>query len=189
MPRPRSVGALPQLSSEALKPVISDTSPGIASALNAIVAAGNSTTVRRLLIDRSGFPLADDVPSFLLFNQLIYRGAGRPTDMADAIDVSRSYISRIVGRMEVAGLIVRAPDPDDDRSLVIGLTEHGRDIAVKVVESAEGMFSSVADELTTDELATLERLLIKLARSMDHATSRLLTQISGERWLADSDST
>jgi DNA-binding MarR family transcriptional regulator len=178
---------MPHLLDRDRRPVVSDEAPGIASALNAIVAAGTSTTFRRLLIDQSGFPLADDTPSFLLFNQLIYRGAARPTDMADAIDVSRSYISRIVSRMEAAGLIMRAPDPDDDRSLIIALTDSGREIAQRVVQAGERMFSSIADEWSADDLATLERLIIKLARSMDTASSQLLAQVSGERWLARPD--
>lgn len=187
MPRPQSVRTMPHLPDHELRPVVSDDAPGIASALNAIVATGNSTTFRKLLIDGSAFPLPDDTPSFLLFNQLIYRGAARPTDMADAIDVSKSYVSRIVSRMEAAGLIVRAPDPVDDRSLIIALTEYGREIAQSVVRAGEQMFSSIAEDWSADELATLERLIVKLARSMDMASSQLLAQVSGERWLGRPD--
>lgn len=188
MPRQSHIQTLPHLSEEALLPVIPDDTPGLGSALSAIVAASNSTTLRRLVITGSGFPLADDMPAFLLFNQLIYRGAARPTDIADAIDMSRSNISRIVSRMEEAGLIIRAPDPADDRALIIALTPHGREIAQQAVQVSNSIFSSMVDEWTPEELALLEKLIIKLAQSMDTASDHLLARVAGTPWLQQSES-
>lgn len=183
MPRPSRIRTLPHLEDEALRPVVPDDTPGLGSALSAIVAASNSTTLRQLVLTGSGFPLADDMPAFLVFNQLIYRGAARPTDIADAIDMSRSSISRIVSRMEEAGLIIRAPDPIDDRALIVALTPSGREVAERAVQVSNSIFSSVVDDWRQDEVALLEKLVIKLAQSMDTASGHLLARVAGTRWL------
>lgn len=60
------------------------------------------------------FPV-DDVSMFLVVNQLAYRGALRPTDIADALGLGRPNISRVAARLADERLIVRVADPGDER--------------------------------------------------------------------------
>ncbi|WAH97330.1 MarR family winged helix-turn-helix transcriptional regulator [Arthrobacter sp. MMS18-M83] len=182
MPRPKTVAELPHLDTEGMQPIRSGQRPELGSALNFIVTASNSAAMRELVMERSDFPLRGDMPAFLLLNQLVYRGAARPTDMADAIQTSRSSVSRIVTRLEAAGLIMRTPDPNDDRALVIGLTLSGRTVGQRIVDLGEQIFSSVLDEWSEDELIFLERLVVKLARSMERASRHLFSSVSGPSW-------
>jgi len=50
----------------------------------------------------------------------------RQRDLARAVLLTRSGLSRLVDRLEAAGLVRRAPDPADRRGAFVILTEEGR---------------------------------------------------------------
>lgn len=49
----------------------------------------------------------------------------RMTDLANAVVLTKSGLTSLVDRMEVAGLIERRPDPDDRRATRIHITSEG----------------------------------------------------------------
>jgi DNA-binding MarR family transcriptional regulator len=49
----------------------------------------------------------------------------RVNDIADALSITVGGTSKLVDRIEAAGLCVRRPNPDDRRSSLISLTPHG----------------------------------------------------------------
>ena len=51
----------------------------------------------------------------------------RVKDLADAVVLSPTAMSRFVDRVEAAGYVRREPDPDDRRALQIALTDAGAD--------------------------------------------------------------
>lgn len=51
----------------------------------------------------------------------------RMTDLADALLLSRSGVTRLISRLEDVGSVVRYPSADDGRGVVAELTECGRD--------------------------------------------------------------
>src|SRR3712207_6465667 len=53
-------------------------------------------------------------------------GSERMTDLADAVVYSRSGLTYQAGRLEKAGLLTRAPAPDDERSVIVTITRAGR---------------------------------------------------------------
>ena len=52
----------------------------------------------------------------------------RPTDLTGTLMLTSSGTTKRLDRLERAGLIERAPDPQDRRSVLIGLTGKGREI-------------------------------------------------------------
>ncbi len=50
----------------------------------------------------------------------------RMQDLAEAVVLSRTRISRVVDEMESAGLVERRPNPADRRSILVAITRHGR---------------------------------------------------------------
>lgn len=50
----------------------------------------------------------------------------RMSDLGAAAVLSREHISRVVGELERAGLVVRVPNPDDKRSSFATITDAGR---------------------------------------------------------------
>lgn len=149
------------------------------SALQAIVTWGTSSAFRERLLRASDFPLPDDLPAFLLLNQLTYRGAARPTELADAIQTGRSNVSKIVRRLEEAGLVERAPDPRDDRAVTVLLTAEGRATSRRIMATTLAEFGVAFDGWSREDIDDLEGLLVRLARSLDALPGHPLSTIAG----------
>ena len=53
-------------------------------------------------------------------------GSQRMTDLADGVVYSRSALTYQAGLLEKAGLVTRAPSPDDERGITVTITDAGR---------------------------------------------------------------
>ncbi|MFE7891537.1 MarR family winged helix-turn-helix transcriptional regulator [Streptomyces sp. NPDC057412] len=87
-------------------------------------------------------------------------GSHRMTDLADGVVYSRSGLTYQVGLLEKEGLVVRAPSPDDERSITVTLTDAGRELLAKVlpghIEVVSGLLFA---PLSADDVRTLAGLL------------------------------
>lgn len=88
----------------------------------------------------------------------------RMQELADAVLLSKSGLTRLVDRMEEAGLVHRAKCPDDRRGTLAELTEHGY---TRLRETApthlKGVKHHFVDELTDEEAEVLEAALGRIA--------------------------
>jgi DNA-binding MarR family transcriptional regulator len=64
--------------------------------------------------------------------------------LADHTGLDPIYISKLVRRLESAGLIERAPDPADSRAVTLSITEEGR----RVVDRAIAIVHELQEHLT-----------------------------------------
>lgn len=172
MPRDRSVGTAAVFSADAMAPLIGADGPDLQTAVYDIVTWATSEALRTRLMQASDFPLGHDLPAFRLLTQLVYRGAARPTDMADAIETSRSNVTRIGRRLEDAGLVARRPDRTDDRAVVLGLTEEGRRVGQRILAAGQELFAPVLGNWADEEVGALQRLLLELARRLGATAER-----------------
>lgn len=79
--------------------------------------------------------------------------------------LSQPALSRMVARLVSRGLVARAADPADGRGVLLSLTEAGRQAQRRVGRRhARGVAAAVSRSLTSDELAQLESLCVRLAR-------------------------
>ena len=60
-------------------------------------------------------------------------GSERMTDLADGVVYSRSGLTYQAGLLEKAGLVVRAPSVDDERSVTVTITDTGRSRIDRVI--------------------------------------------------------
>ncbi|MEZ0094898.1 MarR family winged helix-turn-helix transcriptional regulator [Streptacidiphilus sp. EB129] len=60
-------------------------------------------------------------------------GRQRMTDVADRLVHSRSGLTYQVAQLAEAGLVAKAPSPDDERSVIVSLTEQGRALLGRVM--------------------------------------------------------
>lgn len=92
----------------------------------------------------------------------------RMNALADELVISRGGVTRIIARMEEAGLVQRVTPPEDRRATYARLTDAGRDAAASATPV---LLELVADgfgrHLELDELMELSRLSAKLLRGMD----------------------
>jgi DNA-binding MarR family transcriptional regulator len=103
-------------------------------------------------------------------------GRVRMYEMADCCAISRSGLTRLVARLEAAGLVVRRPGRTDPRQVFACLTPAGRVQLGEMIEvHVEGIESRFLSELTgaqTSQLAAIWRRLL----SSDPSARRNLEQ-------------
>lgn len=151
----------------------------LSAAMQALITTMNSSALREQIYEASEFPLQDDLPAFLLVNQLIYRTTARPTDLADAIGTGRSNVSKIVRRLELAGLVGRMPDPEDGRHTVIGLTAEGRVAADRIARVVGTSYDLIFENWSAEDFDQLERLVVRLVNDIDLQMEQSVERIAG----------
>lgn len=86
-------------------------------------------------------------------------GQLRLSDLASAIVLSPSGLSKLLDRMEASGLIQREPDPDDARASLATLTPEGRALVERARRShhalLEQTFGAALDDRDIAELARI----------------------------------
>jgi DNA-binding MarR family transcriptional regulator len=83
----------------------------------------------------------------------------RMADLADAVLLTRSGISRLVDRLEARGLVERAPCPMDARGLNAALTEAGAELLqLALATHLAGVRARFIDRLVAEGVARLESI-------------------------------
>jgi DNA-binding MarR family transcriptional regulator len=80
-------------------------------------------------------------------------------------------ISRILKLLEKKGLILKKPDPRDKRRNSIHLTSSGRELQAPLTRVVEEYCSSVFQDLTTDEIAYLQRVHERIIANIDRLST------------------
>lgn len=88
----------------------------------------------------------------------------RMTELADAVLLSRSGVTRLVDRLEKVGLVTRSRVVDDGRGVAAELTEQGLNrLRTAATTHLRGIRDHFAEHLDDADLADLERVSRKLA--------------------------
>lgn len=94
-------------------------------------------------------------------------GSERMTDLADGVVYSRSGLTYQAGLLEKAGLVTRAPSPDDERSITVSITDEGRALLAKVLPGhAEVIEQLLFAQLEGDDVQALADLLVPVRDHM-----------------------
>ena len=87
-------------------------------------------------------------------------GSLRMTDLADGVVYSRSGLTYQAGLLEKRGLVTRAPSAQDERSIVVTVTDAGRDLVAQVLPGhIEVVGQMLFATLSPDDVQQLTRLL------------------------------
>src|SRR3954471_4282460 len=85
------------------------------------------------------------------------RGPLTPSELASLERIQRPTATRVISRLEEAGLVERAADPAGGRWCVVAITEEGTALLEHVRTRKDAFLAQRLEELDADELATLER--------------------------------
>jgi DNA-binding MarR family transcriptional regulator len=95
-------------------------------------------------------------------------GSLRMHELADRLLLSRSATTRFADRLERAGLIERQSATSDRRGTVVLLTTDGREELKRTAPvHMRGIAEHFVSRFDDDELATIEKLFIRLAPERD----------------------
>jgi DNA-binding MarR family transcriptional regulator len=100
-------------------------------------------------------------------------GSERMTDLADGVVYSRSGLTYQAGLLEKAGLVVRAPSVDDERSVTVTVTDAGRSRIDRVIPGhVEVLRQQLFAALTRAQTQALGDLLAPVRDHMRTAPPR-----------------
>jgi DNA-binding MarR family transcriptional regulator len=131
--------------------------------MQSISADHELATRLRLAVTRSARRLrqaagSDLSPSLTAALATVERhGPLTPTELAARERVQRPTVTRLVARLEDAGLVARAGDPGDRRSSLITVTPTGRALLATARTRKDAFLSERLDQLAPADRATLER--------------------------------
>lgn len=102
----------------------------------------------------------------LLLLQLWQEDGASQSQLAEAMEVDISTITKAVQRMERAGLLKRSPDAEDARISRVYLTERGRALHEPVMQVWNTVEARLGADLTETEQVLLRRLLLHLIANL-----------------------
>ncbi|MFG1792098.1 MarR family winged helix-turn-helix transcriptional regulator [Nocardia sp. NPDC049149] len=98
--------------------------------------------------------------------------AVRMTALAEMLSFTSGGCSKLVDRMEAAGLIRREPDPHDRRVALVALTEQGREVLYRGLRvHVPGVQRHLVDHLTAGQVRQWEVLLRRLRDALTDAST------------------
>ncbi len=105
-----------------------------------------------------------DAAGYALISQIeLGAEAGvRASDVAQALGLDKSTVSRGITQLENLGLIERVGDPDDGRARLLRLTSTGADRFDAMRAQRQMEFRAILDRWNPTDLADLGRLLARL---------------------------
>jgi DNA-binding MarR family transcriptional regulator len=94
-------------------------------------------------------------------------GRLRLSDLASAIVLSQSGLSKLLDRMEASGLVRRDPDPRDARSAFAAITPLGRSLARQARKGHHDFLQQAfGDALDDRDLGDLTRVMNRISASI-----------------------
>ncbi len=107
---------------------------------------------------------------FKVMMNLLYKdddGGLSPAALAEILDVKRATITGVLDTLEAEQLIVRLPDPNDRRGLLIRITDAGKEKLDAVLPTHYARVAKVIEHLTHEEQRLLTKLIIKFGEGVD----------------------
>jgi len=95
-------------------------------------------------------------------------GALTPRELADIERVQPPTMTKIVGKLEDRGLVVRTPHPTDRRQVILAATEQGRAVYAQFEKARNEWLATQLSSLGADEqdvLARAAEILQQVARA------------------------
>lgn len=87
----------------------------------------------------------------------------RHRDLLRSLVISRSALSRLLSKLEERGLVTQEPDPEDQRGVLVALTEAGQTLCDEAAETNAEIILSGFSGLTDAEADEIFELVSKVS--------------------------
>ena len=92
----------------------------------------------------------------------------RQIELADMLDIEPITLSRIIDRLQEAGLVERAPDPADRRAWQLHITAKAQPVVEKLQAVADEMTAEAFEGIDPADIATTRRVLAQVRERAGH---------------------
>ncbi|WP_437583089.1 MarR family winged helix-turn-helix transcriptional regulator [Paramicrobacterium sp. CJ85] len=151
----------------------------LVSALTHIMSTWTSADFISAVAQDGGVEL--DRPSIVAITTLGMYGPQRPSALANALVTGASNVSKIVARLERAGLVRRDTDPADARASLVHLTHAGNEVAASLTRAGDELADTLLRSWSAHDRAEFERLLVAFDRASTEYAAQMLQQRDTER--------
>src|SRR5215217_9253989 len=121
--------------------------------------------VARRLRQEAGAPLSPSQTAALA--TIERHGPLTPSELAQRERVQRPTVTRVLARLEEAGLVDRAADPQDRRSCLLSVSAEGRELLETVRARKDAFLARRIDALEPAERDALERAAAIMERMLE----------------------
>ncbi|HWU80360.1 MAG TPA: MarR family transcriptional regulator [Caulobacter sp.] len=121
-------------------------------------AANRVTRLYRPLLDALGLTY----PQYLAMLVLWEASPRTVGALGDALDLDSSTLTPLLKRLETGGLVERRRDPDDERRVIVALTDKGRALRDQAVTVPEKLLCAL--DMPLDAVGSLRERLKTVAR-------------------------
>ena len=94
----------------------------------------------------------------------------RQVELADMLDIEPITLSRIVDRLQEAGLVQRTPDPVDRRAWRLQVTEKAQPLIADLRSLADGLKDDAFQGVTSEELESMRGALLRIRENLASTT-------------------
>lgn len=108
----------------------------------------------------------------LLLMHLWDSGPVRQTELIAVLDSDSATITRMVQRLEKAGLVERAPDPNDGRATLVSSTSAGDAVRARIERMWRDLEAATVGDLPPTTLAPLLDALAAVEANLSAAVDR-----------------
>lgn len=91
----------------------------------------------------------------------------RPSELAEATQLTKQTLGSILDRLEKAGYVARTPDPADGRARVVTVTDRGHELVVLSLPVIEEMERAWTEHLGPERTQQLREALVDLREITD----------------------
>jgi len=125
------------------------------------------TRLYNLVDDRISAAHGANIGQLQLLDIIARTKNARVDDIAREIDIRAGTASKAVDRSEAAGLVRRAPNPDDRRSSLLSLTDAGAELLAAATPTFDAAVRDlIGGALTPDEVTALAATVTKLRTAL-----------------------
>lgn len=121
-------------------------------------AANRMTRLYRPMLDALGLTY----PQYLAMLVLWEASPRTVGALGEALDLDSSTLTPLLKRLEAGGLVTRDRDPEDERRVIVALTDQGRALRDQAVSIPEKLFCAL--DMPLDAVGALRERLKTVAR-------------------------
>ena len=126
-------------------------------------------TARRLRQEAAGEASGLTPTSTAALATIERHGPLTPSELAQRERVQRPTVTRVLTRLEEAGLVVRAADPQDRRCSLVSISDDGRALLGAMRERKDAFLARRIDALEPADREALDRAAAILERMLESA--------------------
>ncbi|HKX91660.1 MAG TPA: MarR family transcriptional regulator [Sphingomicrobium sp.] len=123
---------------------------------------GETAHALRKAFDRLAVGLGVTRAQWKVLFKLTRKPGLRQVELADMLDLEPITLTRIIDRLEEAGLVERVRDPDDRRAWRLHVTEQAQPLVAKLRQVGAELVDQAFDDIDPSEIAIARRVLARV---------------------------